>query len=105
MKHLRLLPFLALVLAIGFSAFTEKASEKAATGNFYRFTPSVSGDELVESAYEYVGTSMPNPTGCSIPGELPCIIEALGDENQPDFQASGIVDLEDLEQATVETKD
>lgn len=99
MKHLRLLPFLALVLAIGFSAFTVKNSEKAATGNFYRFTPSVSGDELVESAYQYVGTSQPDPHNC-VGVNLPCIIQALGDTNQPDFQASGIEDMDDLEAAT-----
>lgn len=92
---------LALVVAVSLSAFTQKSTVKKANlnENFYRFTSNDPDDRMVESAYEYVGTELPSPTGCS-GSELPCIIHAQGDQTQPDFQASGISDLQDLAAVT-----
>lgn len=105
MKSIRLLPMLALLAGIVFSAFTPVTTKNAGQNeNFYRFMSTDPNDRLLESAYEYIGTQLPDPTGCD-GDELTCIIHALGDTDEPDFQASGISTLQDLEDVTDALKD
>ena len=96
---------MALIAAITFSAFRPQAEVKKTNldQHYYRFMSNDPNDLLNESEYEFIGDELPTPLGCP-DGQLSCIIQAEGDENEPDFTASGISDEEDVEAATVAWK-